>query len=156
MAIDVVAGMRVFTGVVDAGSFAGASSRLDLSRGMATRYVAQLEAHLGVRLLHRTTRKVSVTSAGTDHYQRCSQILALVAEAESSAAESAAVPRGVVRVTSPSVFGVHHLDRAISDYVQRHPGVQVDLSLNERIVDLVEEGFDLGVRIARRVDPGLI
>ena len=76
MSIDVLASMRVFVAVVDAGSFAGAADRLDLSRGMATRYVAQLEAHLGVRLLNRTTRKLSLTEAGSDYYQRATQVMA--------------------------------------------------------------------------------
>jgi DNA-binding transcriptional LysR family regulator len=142
--------------VVDAGSFAGAADKLDLSRGMTSRYVAQIEAHLGVRLLNRTTRRLSLTGPGADYHQRCAQILALLDEAESSAAQDAAVPRGILRVTSPSIFAIGHLDRAISEYVRRYPGVQVDLSLNEHIVDLVEEGFDLAVRIARKIDPGLI
>ena len=77
MAIDVVAAMRVFTSVVEAESFAGAAEKLDLSRGMATRYVAQLEAHLGVRLLNRTTRRLSLTEAGSDYFQRASQVLAM-------------------------------------------------------------------------------
>jgi DNA-binding transcriptional LysR family regulator len=156
MAIDQLMGMRVFTAVVEAGSFAGAADKLDLSRGMATRYVAQLEAHLGVRLLNRTTRKLSLTTAGADYYQRSTQVLALIAEAESSAARDAAVPCGTLRITAPVIFGGCQLVGAISDYLRRYPAVQVDLSINERIVDLVEEGFDLAVRVARQVDPGLI
>jgi len=156
MAIDIVAGMRVFSAVVDAGSFAGAADKLDLSRGMATRYVAQLEAHLGVRLLNRTTRKLSLTEAGSDYYQRASQILAMVEEAETSAAQEASVPRGTMRVTSSVAFGARHLGRAITEYLQRYPGVNIDLTLNDRVVDLVEEGFDLAIRVAARIDPGLV
>ena len=156
MAIDIVAGMRVFTAVVDAGSFAGAADKLDLSRGMATRYVAQLEAHLGVRLLNRTTRKLSLTEAGSDYHQRATQILAMVEEAEMSAAQEALVPRGTLRMTTSVGFGVPHLGGAITEYLRRYPGVEVELTLNERAVDLVEEGFDLSVRIAARIDPGLV
>jgi len=156
MAIDVVAAMRVFTSVVEAESFAGAADKLDLSRGMATRYVAQLEAHLGVRLLNRTTRRLSLTEAGSDYYQRATQVLAMIEEAETSAAQNASVPRGTLRVTSSVIFGARHLGAAISAYVRRHPQVQVELSLNERVVDLVDEGFDLAVRVGVRVDPGLI
>lgn len=156
MPIDIVAGMRVFSAVVDAGSFAGAADKLDLSRGMATRYVAQLEAHLGVRLLNRTTRKLSLTEAGSDYYQRAAQVLGMVEEAETAVAQEASVPRGTLRVTSSVAFGVRHLGWAIPEYLQRYPGVQVDVTLNDRVVDLVEEGFDLAIRIARRIDPGLI
>ena len=156
MGIDVVASMRVFAAVVDAGSFAGAADKLDLSRGMATRYVAQLEAHLGVRLLNRTTRKLSLTEAGTDYYQRATQVLAMVEEAETSVAQEASVPRGTLRVTCSQAFGVRHLGWAISEYLRLHPGVQIDVALNDRVVDLVEEGFDLAVRVAARIDPGLV
>jgi DNA-binding transcriptional LysR family regulator len=156
MAIDIVAAMRVFSAVVDAGSFAAASERLDLSRGMATRYVAQLEAHLGVRLLHRTTRKLSLTESGRAYYPRAAQILAMVAEAETSVAQESALPRGTLRVTTSVAFGVGHLDKAIAEFLQRHPGVEVDLVLNDRVIDLVEEGFDLAVRFSRQIAPGLV
>ena len=156
MTIDIVASMRVFTAVVDAGSFAGAADKLDLSRGMATRYVAQLEAHLGVRLLNRTTRKLSLTEAGSDYYQRATQVLGMIEEAETSVAQEASVPRGTLRVTSSVAFGVRHLGWAITEYLQKYPGVHVDVTLNDRMVDLVEEGFDLAIRVTTRIDPGLI
>jgi DNA-binding transcriptional LysR family regulator len=105
MSIDVLTGMRVFAAVVDAGSFAGAADRLDLSRGMTSRYVAQIEAHLGVRLLNRTTRRQSLTEAGEDYYQRATQVLGLVEEAEHSAAKGSAEPRGTLRINAPVAFG---------------------------------------------------
>jgi DNA-binding transcriptional LysR family regulator len=156
MAIDIVASMRVFTAVVDAGSFADAADKLELSRGMATRYVAQLEAHLGLRLLNRTTRKLSLTEAGNDYYRRATHILAMVEEAERSAAQDASVPRGTLRIATTPIFGYRHLDRLIADYLRSNRGVQVDLALNDRVVDLVEEGFDLAIRLAPQVAPGLI
>ena len=156
MAIDVVTAMRVFTSVVEAESFAGAAEKLDLSRGMATRYVAQLEAHLGVRLLNRTTRRLSLTEAGSDYFQRATQVLAMIEEAETSAAQNASVPRGTLRVTSSVIFGTQHLGTAVSDFLKRHPQMQVELSLNERVVDLVDEGFDLAIRVSAQVDPGLV
>jgi len=156
MAIDIVAAMRVFTSVVEAESFAGAAKKLDLSRGMATRYVAQLEAHLGVRLLNRTTRRLSLTEAGSDYFQRATQVLAMIEEAETSAAQNASVPRGTLRVTSSVIFGARHLGAAVSDYLKRHPQMQVELSLNERVADLVDEGFDLAIRVSAQVDPGLV
>ena len=156
MTTDVLAGMRVFAAVVDAGSFARAADRLDLSRGMTSRYVAQVEAHLGVRLLNRTTRRLSLTEAGQDYYQRASQILALVEQAEHAATQDTATPRGTLRVNASVSFGARHLGAGISAFLRRHPEVRIDLTLNDRVVDLVEEGFDLALRIARRVDPGLV
>jgi DNA-binding transcriptional LysR family regulator len=156
MAIDIVMSMRVFTAVVEAGSFAGAADKLDLSRGMATRYVAQLEEHLGVRLLQRTTRKLSLTEAGNDYNERAIQILTMIAEAESSVAQEASVPRGVLKVSSSNAFGARHLGLAITEYLQQYPGVQVDVTLNDRVVDLVEEGFDIAIRVATKIEPGLV
>ena len=148
--------MRVFTAVVDTGSFARAAEKLELSRGMTSRYVAQVEAHLGVRLLNRTTRRLSLTEAGNDYYQRATQVLALVEEAEQAASHEAAEPRGTLRVNASVAFGARHMGTLISAYLRRYPEVRVDLTLNDRIVDLVEEGFDVAVRIARRIDPGLV
>jgi len=156
MSVNVLAGMRVFAAVVEAGSFAGAADKLALSRGMATRYVAQLEAELGVRLLNRTTRHLSLTGAGGEYYQRAVQVLGLVEEAGSSVAEGAAAPRGTLRVSAPVSFGARHLGRAMTEYLRRFPQVEVDLTLNDRAVDLVEEGFDLAIRIGRRIDESLI
>ena len=145
--------MRVFTAVVDAGSFVGAADKLELSRGMATHYVAQLEAHLKVRLLNRTTRKLSLTEAGNDYYQRATQVLAMVDEAETSVTQRSSIPSGTLRVTSSVAFGAQHLGWAITEYLQRYPEVHADVTLNDRIVDLVEEGFDLAIRVAPRIDP---
>jgi DNA-binding transcriptional LysR family regulator len=153
---DVLTGMRVFTTVVDAGSFAAAADKLDLSRGMTSRYLAQIEKHLGVRLLNRTTRRLSLTEAGEDYYQRAAQVLGLVEEAEQQAARGAAEPRGTLRINAPVAFGIRHLGPALGDYLARCPQLKADLTLNDRFVDLVEEGFDVAVRIARRIDPGLV
>src|SRR5216684_1467996 len=148
--------MRVFATVVDGGSFAGAADKLELSRGMTSRYVKQIESHLGVRLLNRTTRRQSLTEAGQDYYQRATQVLAMVEEAEQSAAQGSAEPRGTLRVNASVAFGARHLGPAIGVWLKRHRQVKVDLTLNDRVVDLVEEGFDVAVRIARRIDPGLV
>ncbi|MEJ2380154.1 MAG: LysR family transcriptional regulator, partial [Gammaproteobacteria bacterium] len=156
MAIDIVAAMRVFTAVVDSGSFAGAADRLTMSRGMATRYVAQLEQHLGVRLLHRTTRKQSLTEEGADYYQRAVQILASIEDAEYSATKGRLDPRGILRISTATGFAIGHLDRAIIAYLQRYPNVEVDLINSERMIDLVDEGFDLAIRVAKQLSPGLI
>ncbi len=154
--MDILTGMRVFTAVVDAGSFAGASDKLDMSRGMATRYVAQLEAHLGVRLLHRTTRKLSLTEAGSNYYPRAIQVLAAIEDAEHLAAQGSVEPRGRLRISAASAFAVGNLESVISAYVQRFSKVEIELMTTERIVDLVEEGFDLALRVTNQLSPGLI
>jgi len=156
MAIDIVAAMRVFTAVVDNGSFASAADRLNLSPGMVTRYVAQLESHLDVRLLHRTTRKLSLTEEGSDYYQRALQIITSIEDAELSATKGKADPRGILRISTASGFAFGHLDHAIIAYLQRYPNVEVDLINSERMVDLVDEGFDLAIRVAKQISPGLI
>jgi len=156
MATDILAGMRVFTTVVDTGSFANAADKLDLSRGMTSRYMAQVEAHLGVRLLNRTTRRLSLTEAGNDYYQRATQVLALVEDAERAATQETVEPRGTLRINTSVAFGARHLADAISDFLQRYPQVKADLTLNDRVVDLIEEGFDVALRIAPRIDPGLV
>ncbi len=154
--MDILAGMRVFAAVVDSGSFAGASDKLDMSRGMATRYVAQLESHLGVRLLHRTTRKLSLTEAGTNYYPRAIQILASVSDAERLAARGTVEPRGILRITASVGFAISNIERVAAKYLQRYPDVEIDLMTTERMVDLVEEGFDLALRITKELPPGLI
>ena len=148
--------MRVFTTVVDSGSFVGAVDKLSVSPAMVTRYVAQLEQHLGVRLLHRTTRKLSLTEEGADYYQRSLQIIASIEDAALSATKGKADPHGVLRITMASSLGLGHLDRAIAAYLQRFPNIEVDLMTSERMVDIVDEGFDLALRVTKEVTPGLI
>src|SRR5688500_16702784 len=145
--MDRLAAMRVFTQVVDSGSFAKAADRLGLSTSAASRQVADLEAHLQTRLLNRTTRRVSVTESGRGFYERAVQLLADLEEAEREASRAAAGPRGTIRLTAAITLGVRHLAPLISAFLARHPGVAFDVSLSDRIVDLVEEGFDLAVRV---------
>ncbi len=156
MAIDVLMGMRVFTKVVELKSFARAAEKLNLSRGMTSRYVAQVEEHLGVRLISRTTRQLSLTEAVNNYYQKAIQILTLVAETEQSAANDVAEPRGTLRISSSVAFGGSLLGGAISHYLQRYPQVKVETFLCERVVDLVDEGFDLAIRVADTIAPGLV
>ena len=156
MAIDVVAAMRVFSTVVDAGSFAAAADKLEMSRAMATRHVAQLEAHLGVRLLHRTPRRLSLTEAGNEYYARVLQVLGMVQEAADAATQHARTPTGTLRVASSVGFGERHLERAVADFLRQSPGIHIELALGEQRVDLVEEGFDLAVRVAAEIEPGLV
>ena len=139
--------MRVFAQVVEAGSFAKAAERLGMSTSAASRHVAELEAHLQTRLLNRTTRRVSLTESGRAFYERSVQLLADLQEAEEEASSSAVVPRGTIRLTTSVNFGVRHVAPAIAAFVAAHPDVRFDVSLADRVVDLVEEGFDIGIRI---------
>lgn len=128
-------------------SFVRAAERLDLSTTAVSRQVAELESHLQTRLLQRTTRRISVTETGRSFYERCVQILADVDEAEREAMQEAAEPRGTIRLTASVNFGTHQLTPAIASFLARHPQVRFDVSLSDRIVDIVEEGFDLAIRI---------
>jgi DNA-binding transcriptional LysR family regulator len=139
--------MRVFTHVVEAGSFSAAAEKLGLSTTAASRHVAELEAHLQTRLLNRTTRRVSLTESGRGFYERAVQVLADLEEAEREASRAAVVPRGTIKLTTSINFGVRHVAPAIAAFLGAHAGVRFDVSLSDRVVDLVEEGFDLAVRI---------
>jgi DNA-binding transcriptional LysR family regulator len=145
--VDRFQALRVFTQVVESGSFSGAADKLDLSTTAASRHVAELEAHLQTRLLNRTTRRVSLTESGRAFYERAVQLLADLDEAEQEASRAAVVPRGTIKLTTSVNFGVRHVAPAIAAFLVAHPGVRFDVSLSDRIVDLVEEGFDLAVRI---------
>ena len=145
--MDRLSALQVFAQVVEAGSFAKAAERLGLSTSAASRYVAELEAHLQTRLLNRTTRRVSLTESGRAFYERSVQLLADLQEAEEEASSAAVVPRGTVRLTTSVNFGVRHVAPAIAAFLAVHPDVRFDVSLADRVVDLVEEGFDLAIRI---------
>ena len=145
--MDRIAAIQVFAQVVESGSFAKAADRLAMSTSAASRHVAELEGHLQTRLLNRTTRRVSLTESGRAFHERAVQLLADLEEAEQEAGRAAVVPRGTIRMTAPVNFGVRHLAPVIAEFLARHAEVRFDVSLSDRIVDLVEEGFDLAVRI---------
>lgn len=154
--MDTLTSMRVFTNVVDAGSFSGAADRLNMSRAMASKYVINLEDHLATRLLNRTTRRLSLTESGAAYYERCVQIISDVQEAEQAAGQLTSTPRGTIKITMPVAYGLHRLGPVIADYVHRYPDVKLEISLNDRRLDLVEEGFDLAIRIGTLPESGLI
>lgn len=139
--------LRVFAQVVESMSFVKAAERLDLSTTAVSRYVADLEDHLHTRLLQRTTRRISLTETGRAFHERCVQILADLDEAEREAAQEAAEPRGTIRLTTSINFGTHQVTPAIALFLARRPQVKFDVSLSDRIVDIIEEGFDLAIRI---------
>jgi DNA-binding transcriptional LysR family regulator len=148
--------MKIFTAVVDNGSFAAAADRLDMSRAMTSKSVAALEEHLGTRLLNRTTRRLSLTEAGMAFYERSVQILADIWEAEQVAGRMATDPRGTLKVTMPLAYGLHRMGPVIAGYAKRYPRVKLNLSLSDRKVDLVEEGYDVAIRIGKLPESGLI
>jgi DNA-binding transcriptional LysR family regulator len=154
--MDILASMKVFVAVVDAGSFAAAAGKLDMSRAMASKYVMNLEDHLGTRLLNRTTRRLSVTESGSVFYERSVQIISDVTEAEQVAGHMSAVPRGILKITMPLSYGQHRLGPVIADYVRQYPQVKLDISFSDHKADLIEEGFDLAIRIGTLPGSGLI
>jgi DNA-binding transcriptional LysR family regulator len=140
--------MRAFTQVVVSGGFAAAARTMGLSRSAVNKLVIALENELGVQLLHRSTRVVSPTEAGLAFYEHCVEILASLAEAERSIMQLHVEPRGRLRVNAPMTFGTMYLAPAIADFLGQYPDLQVQLTLNDRFIDPIEEGFDVTVRIA--------
>ena len=138
--------MRVFARVVESGSFAGAAARLGISASMVTQHVKQLEERLGARLLHRTTRKIGLTEVGRAYHERCTRLLADLEETERAVMDLQAAPREALRVNANPTFGSSHLAPAISDFLARFPGISIELMLSDRLVDMVEQGFDIAVR----------
>jgi len=145
--MDILRAIKAFSQVVESQSFVKAAERLDLSTTAVSKYVADLEGHLQTRLLQRTTRRLGLTETGRAFHERCVQILVELEEAEREAAQEAIVPRGTIRLTTSVNFGMHQVTPAIAAFLARHAEVKFDVSLSDRIVDMVEEGFDLAIRI---------
>jgi len=139
---------EVFVTVVNRGSFTRAADALETSPANVTRYVNELEAHLGTRLLNRTSRRLSLTEGGETLYSRCKSILDDVAETEGLVSLASVEPRGRLRINAPVTFGILHLAPLWPGFMRKHPGVELDVSLNDRVVDIVEEGYDLAIRIS--------
>ncbi len=151
--MDKLESMRAFTQVVEAGSFAAAARNMNLSRSQVNKLVMNLEEHLQTQLLHRTTRKVSPTDAGRAYYDRCLAILADLEEAELALTRLHQEPRGSLRINAPMTFGTLHLARLVVEFMAQYPDLQVELVLNDRRIDPIEEGFDITIRIAAQA-PG--
>ncbi len=148
--------MRVFVTVVDLGSQSAAADHLDLSRPVVSRYLAELEAWVGARLLHRTTRKLSLTAAGNETLPRCRQMLELSEDMQAAVGAAGDTPRGLLRISVSTSFGQSQLAAAVTDYVRLNPGVTIDLQMLDRTVNLVDERIDLAIRTSRELDPSLI
>lgn len=154
--MDRLAAIEAFVRVAEFGSFSQAAERLRSSKSVVSRQVSALEAELGARLLHRTTRALTLTEAGRSYFERATRILADLAEANASVGQLQAAPRGRLRVNAPMSFGFLHLAPAIPDFLDRYPDVELELTMNDRFVDLVDEGFDLAVRIGKLDDSSLV
>lgn len=154
--MDLTYAMKVLVKVVEAGSFARAAELLDTSTAAVSRQIGALEAHLGARLLNRTTRKLSLTDAGAGFYERSRAILDDIAEAEALAGRHALQPVGLLRITVPLSFGVTQLSRLLPGFRARYPQLRLDVDLSDRVVDLVNEGVDVAVRIAFELSGNLV
>ncbi len=154
--MDSIAGMRVFARVVDAGNFSAAGRQLGVAPSSVSRRIGELEDVLGARLFHRTTRKLSLTEAGSVYDERVRRILADVAEARLAVARLGDAPTGVLRLSVPASIARRHVAPALADFHRRFPAVEVVLAVSDRLVDLIDEGFDLAVRVGRLSESGLI
>ncbi|MGA8262359.1 MAG: LysR family transcriptional regulator [Arenicellales bacterium] len=154
--MDTIDGMRTFAAVAGEGSFSRAAERLDMSPQLASKYVALLEDRLGVRLLNRTTRRLSLTEAGRAYFDRVRQVLADIDEMEHAVGDLTGRARGILRINAPMSFGQHHLTPAIAEYQTAQPEVEVELTLNDRFVDIVSEGFDVAIRIGKLEESSLV
>jgi DNA-binding transcriptional LysR family regulator len=148
--------MRVFAAVADAGSFVAAADALDISKAAVSRYVSELEQRLGVRLMHRTTRRLSLTQEGEVFLARSREILASIDDSEREISTRSESASGLLKLSVPVSFGIKHLAGLWSEFLQAHPQVSLDVQLADRVIDLVDEGFDVAVRIARLPDSTLV
>ncbi|MES2104257.1 MAG: LysR family transcriptional regulator [Pseudomonadota bacterium] len=154
--MDKLLSMEIFVSVVDAGSFTAASEAFDISPVMVGKHIRFLEEKLGARLLTRTTRRQSLTEIGHQYCERCRVILEEIKAAETGAEAMQATPRGILKINAPVSFGTQWLAPAMTAYLERFPEISLDLNLNDRVVDLVEEGYDAAIRIGVLEDSGLI
>lgn len=154
--MDVLKAMQAFAETVEQGSFVAASEQLGTSTAAVSRQVAALEAHLGVRLLHRTTRRLSLTEPGQAYFERAVEALRDIAEAEAIAGEHSVQPAGTLRISAPLSFGVKALGRILPDFRRRYPELALDIDLTDRVADLAHEGVDVALRIARSPSLNLI
>jgi DNA-binding transcriptional LysR family regulator len=148
--------MALFTRVVEAGSFSAAARETGQSKSAVSKRIARLENRLGVRLLNRTTRRLSLTEPGRTFYDGCRRMVSEAEAAEREVLYLSGAPRGTLRVNAPMSFGALHVAPALGEFMRRYPELSVDLVLDDREVDLVEEGFDVGVRIKVLADSSLV
>ncbi len=154
--MDKLTSMRVFARVAKMGSFSAAADELGISKAMASKHITSLENKLGVRLLNRTTRKISLTEVGSAYRERINIILAEIEETELSVSQLNTEPRGTLRIMAPTSFGAFHLSRAAADFMGEYPDISVEVLLSDREADLAEEGLDLSIYVGELSDSSLI
>lgn len=150
--MDRLEAMQLFVRVAELGSFSAVAQQLDLARSVVTRHIAALEAHLGVKLMLRSTRRLALTTAGAAYLEKCRVILHLVDTAETDVAEERLTPRGHIRISLPLSFGLTHVAPLLLDFARLYPEVSLDMDYTDRRVKLIEEGVDLAIRITRRLE----
>ena len=148
--------MDTFIRVVEVGSISGAADRLNVAKSAVSRRLKELEKHLGVELFHRTTRQMNLTDTGRAFYHQAVRILDDVLEAEIATSQAHGTLKGNLKIALPSTFGLMHMGPIINDFIKEHPQIEFDLDFNDREVDLIQEGFDLAIRIANLPDSSLI
>lgn len=154
--MDNLSAVAIFARIAERQSFSAAARDLGLSKSAVSKKLAALEGRLGARLFNRTTRRISLTEAGTDFFERAQKILSDLDEAQLAVTRLQVEPRGTLRVNAPMSFGTFHLAPAMADFMARHEDLSVTLDLNDRLVDLIEEGYDVAVRISKLADSTLI
>jgi DNA-binding transcriptional LysR family regulator len=154
--VDKLKAMRTFVAIAEAGSLTGAAHVLDTSLPSVVRVLAALESEVGVRLFQRTTRRVAITEAGRRYLERCREALSLVDEAEAELRAERSEPEGRLSITAPVLFGERHVVSGVAKFLERYPKVTAEVQLFDRVVNLIEEGIDLGVRIGALDDSSLI
>ncbi len=154
--MDPISDMAIFVEVVSAGSLSEAGRHLGLSPAVVSKRLARLEDRLGARLVHRTTRSLSLTEEGGSYFERCQRILADIEEAEASVRQGSSAPRGTLKITVPASFGRLHIAPYFSEFMALYPDVAINFVMTDSMIDIVQEGFDLAVRIGRLADSSLI
>jgi DNA-binding transcriptional LysR family regulator len=154
--LDRLTSLEVFARVASVGSLSGAARAMGLSQTMVTKHIASLEARLGIKLFHRTTRRLSITEAGRSYLESSERILSDMEAADAAVASERVEPRGLLRVNVPVVFGTRQIAPLLADFTERYPNVTIELGLNDRLVDLAEEGWDLAIRIGKLRDSSMV
>lgn len=154
--MDRITAAKVLLETVARGSISAAAAHLDMSRAMATRYIASMEEWAEARLLHRTTRKLSLTAAGEQVLPICRSLVALSDDVRTVGVEAEREPKGLLRITASSIFAEYCLTDALMAFLQRHPAVSIDLQIVDRMTNLAEDGIDLAIRVTNELDPSVI
>lgn len=154
--MDRLTSMNVFVRVVEKGSFAAVVEEFSISPTMVAKPIRALEKHVGIRLLERTTRQHKLTEIGRLYYERCKDVLAGLQAADQVVDQFRSEPQGTLRVTAPITYGVHQLVPVVADYMSVYPRVKVELTLSDRVIDLVEEGIEVAIRSGKIEDTNLV